>query len=293
VNALARDGERYQVTAGARRWEAGHVVVATGPYATPWVPPFAGALDPAITQLHTAAYRKPGQLSDGAVLIVGAANSGAEVALDLAPGRQTWLAGRDTGHLPGTFGSRGYQVGGLIFGAVAKRLTADTLHGRWLVGKARAFTRGQPLVRVRPADLSAAGVQRVPRVVGVSGGQPLLEDGRVLEVANVVWATGFRRDFGWIRLPVFDDQGEAIHHRGVVQSEPGLYFVGLPFQSSLISSQVTGVGTDAQYIVQQIAARTRRTRWGSGRSSFGLQSQRGATAAQPPKTMAPGIRGEE
>jgi putative flavoprotein involved in K+ transport len=258
VDELARDGDRFLITSGARRWKADHVVVATGAYVTPSVPAFAGELDPAISQLHSIAYRNPSQLRDGAVLIVGAGNSGAEIALDLASTHRIWLAGRDTGHLPGTFGSVGYQVGGVIFLALAKWLTIDTLPGRWLVTRAREFYGGQPIVRVRPKDLSEASVQRVPRVVGVRGGQPLLEDGRVLAVPNVVWATGFRSDFRWIRLPAFDPQGNPIHHRGVVQTEPGLYFIGLPFQSSLISSQVAGVGVDAKYITKQIVSRAKK-----------------------------------
>jgi putative flavoprotein involved in K+ transport len=257
VDQLTREGDCYLVTAGARCWKADHVVVATGAYATPWVPAFAGELDPAITQLHSTAYHNPGQLRDGAVLIVGAGNSGAEIALDLAPTHRVWLAGRDTGHLPGTFGSFGYQVGGILFLAAAKRLTIDTLPGRWLVTKARAFSGGHPLVRVRPKDLSEAGVQRVPRLVGVRSGQSVLEDGRVLEVTNVIWATGFRSNFRWIRLPVFDAQGDPIHHRGVVQTEPGLYFIGLPFQSSLVSSQVAGAGADAKYIAKRIRSRAK------------------------------------
>jgi putative flavoprotein involved in K+ transport len=112
-----------------------------------------------------------------------------------------------------------------------------------------------PIVHIKPRDLLEAGVQRVPRVAGVSHGQPLLEDGRVLEVASVVWSTGFVRDFGWIKLPVFGARGEPSHHRGVVQNEPGLYFVGLPFQSSLLSGLVAGVGDDAKYIANQIAKR--------------------------------------
>ena len=258
VNKLTREGDRYLITAGTRHWKADHVVVATGPYTTPWVPAFAGELDPTISQLHSAAYRNPSQLRDGAVLIVGAGNSGAEIALDLGPSHHIWVAGRDTGHLPGTFGSFGYQVGGIIFLALAKRLTIDTLPGRWLVTKARAFPGGQPVVRVHPKDLSEVGVQRVPRVVGVKGGRPMLEDGRVLAVPNVAWATGFQSDFRWIRLPVFDSQGNPIHHRGVVQTEPGLYFIGLPFQSSLISSQVAGVGVDAKYITKQIMSRAKK-----------------------------------
>ncbi|MGH2541799.1 MAG: flavin-containing monooxygenase [Ardenticatenaceae bacterium] len=271
VDELVRDGDRYLITAGTQRWEARHVIVATGTYSTPWVPPFASQLDPAITQLHSVAYRNPDQLRAGAVLVVGAGNSGAEIALDLASRHLTWLAGRDTGHIPITVGGLAYQIGSFAFHTMMKRLTVDTWLGRRLVARAKAWGEGgHPVVRVKPEALVAAGVQRVPRVTGVSGGRPLLEDQRVLDVANVVWCTGFVRDDHWIKLPVFDANGDPIHHRGVVRTEPGLYFSGLPNQSTLLSGIVAGAGPDAKYIVTQIARRARavgpahKARWAQG-----------------------------
>ncbi len=257
VDELTGDDDRYLIAAGARRLRANHVVVATGAYATPREPAFASQLDPAITQLHSASYRNPNQLRDGAVLVVGAGNSGVEIALELAATRQTWLAGRDTGFIPGNSSGIGYQLGITVFQALMKRLTVDTPPGRWLVRKAREYTGGHPVVGIRPEELLRAGVQRVTRAAGVTGGQPVLEDGRILDVANVVWATGFVRDYHWIRLPIFDANGDPIHHRGVVQAEPGLYFVGLPFQSTLLSGLIAGAEPDARYIVKQIAARAR------------------------------------
>lgn len=255
VNELVREDDRYLVTAGALRLEANHVVVATGAYPTLRVPKFANELDPTITQVRSVEYRRPSQLHDGPVLVVGAGNSGAEIARDLSATHPTWLAGPDTGFVPGTYGSLGYRVGyGIVF-TMMKLFTVDTPWGRSVVQKARAFTGGHPLVRVKPKDLLAAGVKRVPRLVGVRGGQPVLEDGRVLNVANIVWATGFVRDYRWIRLPIFDERGDPIHHRGVVLNEPGLYFTGLPFQSSLLSGHVAGAGDDAKHIVKQITAR--------------------------------------
>lgn len=255
VNELVREGGHYLINADARRLKANHVVVATGAYPTPRVPAFASQLDPAITQLHSVAYRHPGQLRDGTVLVVGAGNSGVEIALDLAPRHQVWLAGRDTGFIPANFGRFDYEFGVIVFKALMQQLTVDTPPGRWLVRRATEFTGGHPVVGVTPQDLLRAGVQRVPRVAGVSRGRPVLEDGRVLDVANVIWSTGFIRDYRWIKLLVFDAAGDPIHHRGVIQTEPGLYFVGLPFQSSLLSGLVAGAGADAKYIVKQIDAR--------------------------------------
>jgi putative flavoprotein involved in K+ transport len=99
----------------------------------------------------------------------------------------------------------------------------------------------------------------VPRVSGVNDGRPVLEDRRILDVPNVIWSTGFVRYYRWIRLPIFDAKGNPIHHRGVVQTEPGLYFIGLPFQSTLLSALVAGAGADAKYIAKQIDVRAQVT----------------------------------
>jgi putative flavoprotein involved in K+ transport len=133
-------------------------------------------------------------------------------------------------------------------------LTTDTRLGRKMSEAHR--DRGAPLVRLKPKDLAAAGVERVPRVEGVVDGKPQLSDGRVLDVAAVVWATGYCLDFAWIDLPIFDDGGYPVHHRGVVDAAPGLYFLGLPFQYTPTSEHVGGVGKDAAYVAEHIAARS-------------------------------------
>jgi putative flavoprotein involved in K+ transport len=114
--------------------------------------------------------------------------------------------------------------------------------------------RGDPVVRLSRSDITAAGVQRVPWVEAVADGHPRLADSRILDVAVVVWATGFRPDFGWIDLPIFDNSGYPIHHRGVVDAAPGLYFLGLPFQHSYTSTHIGGVGRDARYIAERLTA---------------------------------------
>ena len=113
----------------------------------------------------------------------------------------------------------------------------------------KLLSHGPPLVRVKPNDLVAAGVRRVPRVVGTRNGLPLLEDQRVIEVANVIWCTGFHPGFSWIELPVFDQKGWPEHQRGIVAKMPGLYFVGLAFLYAASSTMVHGVSRDAEYIV--------------------------------------------
>jgi putative flavoprotein involved in K+ transport len=132
-------------------------------------------------------------------------------------------------------------------------LTVKTPIGR--KAAAKLASHGIPLARVRQDDLQAAGVERVyPRTVGVRDGLPLLDDGRILDVKNVIWCTGFQPDYDWIDLPIFTDDGQPRHERGVVVAEPGLYFVGLFFQYAASSPLVGGVGRDAAYIAEQIAA---------------------------------------
>src|SRR5262245_40805912 len=196
VDGLSRRGERFVVTAGGLRFEADQVGVAMSSWQEPRVPPFAGELDPGIVQLHSSAYRNPAQLRDGGVLVVGAGNSGAEIAAEVARGHPTWLSGRDTGHLPYRIEGRlGRLLIRPLFRALFHRvLPADTPTGRKL--RPKLLAHGMPLIRVKPEDLAAAGIERVPGTVGVREGLPLLEDGRALEVANVVWSTGFRPGFG-------------------------------------------------------------------------------------------------
>jgi putative flavoprotein involved in K+ transport len=255
VDGLTRRGERYLVTAGERRFEADNVVVASGAYHTPRVPAFAAELDPAILQLHSSRYRRAAQLREGPTLVVGAGNSGAEIAVEAAGAHPIWLSGRHPGSEPTRAGGRLDRLFTPPFWFLITRvLTVQTPIGRRL--RPRLMGAGTPLARTRLSDLRAAGVARVPRTAGARDGLPVLEDGRALEVANVVWCTGFRPDFSWIDLPVLEDDGEPRHDRGVVASEPGLYFVGRFFLSALASALVGWVGRDAEHVVGQLAART-------------------------------------
>lgn len=259
VTRVARDRTRYLVEAGDHRWETDHVVVAMATYQKPRVPDFAGALAPSIRQMHSSEYRNPSQLQPGDVLLVGAGNSGADVAIDVARLHRTWLAGRHPGHVPFRIDSRLARVVlPVLFRVVFHRiLTVKTPIGRR--ARAKMIGKGMPLIRVKPQDLDAAGVLRVPRVTGVREGKPLLADGRLLDVANVIWCTGFHPGLSWIDLPgpLHDVDGEPIHDAGIVPGEPGLYFVGLHFLYSHSSTMIHGVARDAERIAATIQARIR------------------------------------
>ncbi|WP_046469345.1 flavin-containing monooxygenase [Allosalinactinospora lopnorensis] len=254
VERVWSNGNGYLVVAGDHVWEADNVVVAMSTHQQPRRPPFADRLDPAIVQLHSADYRNPSQLRDGPVLVVGAANSGAEIALEAADGHRTWLSGRHPGHVPFRIeGAAGRVLVPLVLRGLFHRvLTVRTPMGRR--ARPKVLANGWPLVRTKPKDLTAAGVERVPRVEGVREGLPLLADGRTLEVANVVWCTGFRAGLDWIDLPVFGKM-EPRHYRGVVASHPGLYFVGLLFLYAASSEQIHGLDRDAAHVAGTIAAR--------------------------------------
>jgi len=259
VDGLARFEDRFMVTSGDRRFEADNVVVAPGAYHNPRVPAFAPDLDPAIVQAHSSAYRSPAQLQDGGVLVVGAGNSGAEIALEASRSHRTWLSGRDTGHEPVRAGSGPDRLfTPLMWFAATHVLTLRTPVGRKVQRTFRS--KGIPLARIRRNDLAAAGVELVPRTAGVHGGSPVLEDGRVLDVANVIWCTGFKPDLSWINLPVFNQHEDPVHDRGVVESEPGLYFIGIYFLYALSSVLIGGVGRDAEHIARHIASRQPRGR---------------------------------
>ena len=256
VDRLAKADGRYVAECGERRFSADNVVVATGFYGEPSVPAFARELDPRIVQMHSSEYRSPAQLQPGDVLLVGAGNSGADIAMELASTHRTWLSGRDKGQIPFRIESARARIAVPVLWLTASRvLTVKTPIGRKV--RPHVLENGAPLIRVKSEDLRAAGVQRVPKTVAVRGGLPVVEDGRVLDVASVIWCTGFRHDFAWVDMPVFGDDAQPVHARGVA-SEPGLYFLGLDFLYSFTSENVGGVGRDAKYIAKHIAARAGR-----------------------------------
>ena len=258
VDTLTMEGSRFVATAGDLRFEGDNVVLATGVFQKPHVPDFARELDPGITQLHSSDYRNLSQLQPGPVLVVGASHSGADIAFEAASEHEVILSGKDTGQLPASVESRrGRMLFRGLFFAGTHVITADTPIGR----KVRPHIRhgGGPLLRYRRKNLRDAGVERVlARTVGVRDGQPVLDDGRVLDVANIVWCTGFRPDYSWIRLPFeLGEDGYPVQYRGVASSSPGLYFVGLPFLHSFASMLIGGAGRDAERVVRHIV--TERT----------------------------------
>jgi len=256
VDGLSREENRYCVSAGEQHFEAEHVIIAMSNYQIPKTPNFAKDINPDIVQIHSFDYRDMSQLQEGSVLVVGAGNSGSELALEAARNdREVWLAGRDTGHIP-------FNIEGTLAKLIMVRLVIRFLFHRILttstpIGKKirpKVVSQGGPLIRNKPKDFVEYGIKRIPKILGVRDGLPVDENEQVIDVKNIIWCTGFYPAYSWIDIPIFKDK-EPMQDRGVVKNEPGLYFVGMHFLYSLSSSMIHGAERDAEYVVSTISAR--------------------------------------
>jgi putative flavoprotein involved in K+ transport len=249
VTAVTRVDDGFELVTTAGPMSAHQVVVANGPNRHPRVPEFARDLRPGIRQLHSSTYRNPSDLPSGDVLVVGAGTSGAQIALELAATRRVFLAGRPTAHIPDAV----FRFAGAAYWfLVSHVLTIDTPLGRRVAAK--FGKRGAPLISVSMDQVEAAGVIRLARITGATGGLPIAGETAV-DVGTVIWATGYRPDLGWLPPLERNDDGYPATRRGVVDSTPGLYFVGMPFQYGLTSGLIGGVGRDGAFIADLIAQR--------------------------------------
>ena len=254
VSRLTRNGAFTLEFSGGDRVTADRVVVATGAHQRPITPPVAERLDPAIGQLHSLDYRGPEDLAPGAVLVVGAGNSGTDIALEAAAsGHPTTIAGRHPGQVSPDIDS---PLGNLMVGLFLRRLratTLDTRRGR--AAHAAQQGHGVNLVRNKLRDLERAGITRVGRIAQVRDGMPACDGGPAIAAATVVWCTGSLPQLDWIDLPgVLTPAGMVRHTRGLVDGVPGLGFVGLPFQYSPLSAAVVGMRPDAAHVVERLVA---------------------------------------
>ena len=226
--------------------EADQVVVATGPFQAPRVPAFASDLAPEVFQVHSTGYRRPEEVPEGTVLVVGGGNTGFQIAKELAATHKVHLAvGSRQKPLPQRFLGRDLFWWLTKTGLIGKSI--DTRFGR------RASQR-DILLGSSPRQLGRLGIELRPRATEASGRVVGFADGSTLEVDAVIWATGYRPDHTWIMLPVKDSEGRISHRRGVTDV-PGLYFLGLSWQHTRGSALIGWVGDDAEFIAQQIAAR--------------------------------------
>jgi putative flavoprotein involved in K+ transport len=245
VTSLRRVGDGFEVRTADASWRARQVVVATGPFQVPFVPPQARGLDPSVTQVHSADYRNPEALPEGPVLVVGGGNSGFQIAEELAATRSVDLSIATTyPMLPQRLGGRDLFWWLTRLGVL--RVTVTSRPGRRM--SRRDFVIGSNRKR-----LERAGVRFRPRLVDAEGHTVRFADHRLLEdVGVVVWATGYRSDYGWIHVPGVVQEGHVVHRRGVTEV-PGLYFLGLSWQHTRGSALLGFVNDDAAYLADRIA----------------------------------------
>jgi putative flavoprotein involved in K+ transport len=247
---LKRVDRHFELVTSHGLITAGAVVVATGANQLPHVPTMAESLDPRIVQLHGCEYRSPSSLPPGRVLVVGFGTSGAEIAEELAlAGRTVSISGEPTFHIPVPLLK---VAGNLYWHFIHRVLTLRTPMGRKAAPKVKAS--GAPLIGISAPQVAGAGVNRVPRVVSVTEGRPVLADGSRVEPDVVVWCTGYAPDYSWIDVPDlrFDEQGYPDAPFGFVDEVEFLTFVGVPFQVGLTSTLLGGVGRDAALVVDYL-----------------------------------------
>jgi putative flavoprotein involved in K+ transport len=246
VRRLTAENGRFLLELDGKTITADQVVVATGPFQRPWMPELADRLAPEIFQTHSTGYRKPTDVPEGTVLVVGGGNTGFQIAEELSATHNVFLSvGSRQTPLPQKFLGRD-----LFWWLTKSRLLDTTVESRL----GRRLQHRETLIGSSPRELERRyGVELKPRVVDASGLTVRLADGSQLEVEAVIWATGYRPDYSWIELPVFDPEGRLRHRRGVTDV-PGSHFLGLTWQHTRGSALLGWVKEDAEYIATQIAA---------------------------------------
>ncbi|HEX4746706.1 MAG TPA: NAD(P)/FAD-dependent oxidoreductase [Gaiellaceae bacterium] len=245
VQSVTTADEGFTLDLGSRTLEADQVVVATGPFQVPNVPAFGAGLSPDVAQMHSTGYRRPSDVPEGTVVVVGGGNTGFQIAKELSTSHSVHLAiGSRQTPLPQRLLSRD-----LFWWLTKTRLIEKTVESR--IGR-RARDR-DTLIGSSIRDVKRHGVEIKPRAVGASDRRVTFADGSDLDVDVVVWATGYRSDYSWVDVPVFDQDGRVLHRRGVTD-HPGLYFLGLTWQHTRGSALLGWVKDDAEFIAEQIAA---------------------------------------
>lgn len=258
VTSVRAVGDAYEVRTASTTFEARNVVCATGPFQKPHLP-LGAATSTSPLQLHSTQYRNPSRIPPGKVLVVGCGNSGAGIARELSATHEVHLALGRTAASPRTLLGRDY-----FWWAHTLRLTEVT-RDSWLGQKMRQGPDG--IIGPGPEELARThGITLHPRVQDVDGQRVTFVDGRSVEVNTLLWATGFRPDYGWLEVPVLDERGAPVHQRGVTAA-PGLYFLGLKWLYRADSSLLGGVGRDAAFLASHLDERL-----GSSRSAVSPRS---------------------
>lgn len=247
VSKIEKAGEHYSVFTNGNTYITKNVIIATGPFHHPNIPSFAKNLSPGVLQLHSSEYKNPNQLKEGNVLVVGGGNSGAQIAVELAETRETFISIRQKlKYMPLTIGERS------IFWWFDKTGILKASTNSWLGQKIQS--KRDPIFGYELKDaISKNKIKVVDRVIDSKNKSVLFKNNRALEFQNIIWATGFKPDYRIVKnIPgVLDRSGRPIHDRGVTNSE-GLLFIGLPWQSRRGSALLEGVSYDAEFLMKYI-----------------------------------------
>jgi len=243
VRAVRREGDGYLVTLDDRTYGADQVVVATGPFQTPRTPALAEQLDPAVVQMHSSDYRSPEQIPAGPVLVVGGGNTGYQIAEELRATHEVHLSigARQTPLPQQPFGR---DIFSYLVATGLMNKTRDSRLGRRLRDR-------ETLIGSSPRAARRGGIHLHGRTTGTADRTVTFVDGTSLEVATVIWATGFGLDHSWIDAPIFDAGGAVTHERGATRST-GLYFLGLPWQHTRGSALLGWVKDDAAHLATRM-----------------------------------------
>jgi putative flavoprotein involved in K+ transport len=273
VEQLDRGDEgRFRLAAGGRTIIADQVVVATGPFQTPYVPKLAEKLSDDLFQTHAVGYRKPGGVPKGTVLVVGGGNTGFQIAKELSSTHAVVLSiGSQQKPLPQRVLGRD-----LFWWLTKTRLLNKTVESRL----GRKLSMRDTLIGSSPREMSERyGVELKPRLVDAEGRRLRFEDGTELEVDAIIWATGYRPDYSWIKLPIFDGDGRLRHRRGVTDV-PGLYFLGLTWQHTRGSALIGFIKDDAEFIAAKIAGYQQSARQAQAGTPAGAGAAGGARSSE-------------
>lgn len=253
VIELLKTTDEYEITTPQGIVYAKNIIVTTGTNPVAKIPEFASGLKKSIVQIHSSKYKNPQLFPASNTLVVGAGTSGVEIAIELSESRPTMLSGKPTPHIPDFV----FRYFGILYWLFAYYiLTVKTPIGRKV--KPIITTSGGPLISVSMNEVNEAKVEQLPRLKGVENGFPLLDDGRILPVTSIIWATGYKPDFSWIKFDVTDRNGWPKTYRGIAKDFTGLYFVGMIFQFGLTSGLVGGVGRDAAFVVKHLHKRNKK-----------------------------------
>src|ERR671919_840608 len=253
VRDVSREPDRFVIEVDGRTVTADQVVIATGPFQTPFVPKLAEKLEPKVWQAHSTGYRRPGDIPEGTVLVVGGGNTGFQIAKELSATHKVVLSvGSKQKPLPQRIAGRD-----LFWWLTKTHLLSTTVESRL----GNNLQHRDTLIGSNPRELKRRyGVELKPRTTDASGRTISFEDGHELDVEAVIWATGYRPDYSWIDLPILTESGRLRHRRGVTDV-PGLSFLGLTWQWTRGSALIGWVKDDAEFLAERIAALQRsRTR---------------------------------